>query len=103
MRKELIRMIQQGNVNKFYKSSEWREKRKDILKRDHNECQMCKAEGKYSKGYCIHHIKIIKVNPLLALTDSNLITLCNEHHELQHPNRFNKELVERFSNVERWE
>lgn len=34
--------ILKGNVDVFYKSLIWRNKRKDILERDHHECQKCK-------------------------------------------------------------
>lgn len=71
----------------FYKTKEWVRKRREILKRDHYECQHCKAQGKYSRGVIVHHIKHLKHRPDLALVDNNLITVCPTCHERLHPER----------------
>jgi 5-methylcytosine-specific restriction protein A len=103
MRKELLKLIQQGNTHKFYKSTEWKYKRKDILKRDNYECQICKHEGKYSKADCVHHIQHIRKVPMLALTDSNLLSICNACHNTEHPEKLIKNVKKGFTNEERWE
>ena len=103
MIKGLIKAIKQGNVLKFYKSSYWLNKRKEILERDNNECQKCKSKGLFSIAECVHHIKHLRDYPELALTDSNLISLCNVCHNEEHPEKLNNNTNKRFVNEERWE
>lgn len=104
MRKKLLEAIKQGNVKKFYKSKEWKKKRKEILKRDNNECQKCKDRGCYSKAEAVHHIKHLKEIPELALQDENLISLCNSCHNEEHPEKLIKNEPKKiFMNEERWE
>lgn len=86
----------------FYKSKEWKAKRKEILKRDNKECQKCKSRGKYYKAETVHHIKHLKEHPELALTDSNLISLCYACHNQEHPEKLKKTQRKRFINEERW-
>lgn len=105
MDKNLLQAIKAGNVKKFYNNKAWIEKRKQILTRDNKECQKCKARGRYHGAECVHHIKHLKVYPRLGLVDSNLISLCNECHNEEHPEKFgklDKEKKEGFSNEERW-
>ena len=92
--KDLLQAIKSGNVKKFYKSTIWRHKRKTTLKRDNFECQMCRKEGKVNsgedgrgKGLVVHHKKHLKKRPDLALADSNLITVCESHHNKLHPEK----------------
>lgn len=101
--KELMELIHSGNIMKFYKSPEWKKLRTAALKRDHYECQKCKAKGKYRKADCVHHIKHVKQFPLLALVLSNLISLCNSCHDEEHPEKLKKNKSKpKFMNEERW-
>lgn len=84
----------------FYHTTAWKHKRKKILKRDHNSCQRCRQEGRYTRAVTVHHIKHLKDVPELALTDDNLISLCNKCHEKMHPERHKKRYG--YKNVERW-
>lgn len=104
IRKELIEAVKQGNVRKFYKSREWRKKRRQIMKRDNYECQKCKSEGKYHKAKTVHHIKHLREFPELALVDSNLISLCYNCHNEEHPEKLCKVEVNRREDIipERW-
>ena len=68
--------------NGFYLSKEWRKKREHILKRDKHLCQHCLKNGKVTAANTVHHIKELEEYPDLALTDSNLISLCFDCHEL---------------------
>ena len=108
---ELVNWIKElyktGNIKKFYDSNLiWRAKRREILERDNNECQMCKDRGKYTPATTVHHIKHLDKYPWLALVDSNLISLCNECHNRVHPEKLEKYYKKRnenkFSNEERW-
>nr|WP_245741843.1 HNH endonuclease signature motif containing protein [Pisciglobus halotolerans] len=98
--KQLKEYIAANDMIRFYKSKEWRKLRAIAKKRDHNECQMCKANGKYSKGDMVHHIKEVKDNPELALALSNLQTLCNACHNKVHDKLPNQK--KKFTNEERW-
>lgn len=84
----------------FYHTSRWKHKRKDILKRDHNECRLCRQKGKYARATTVHHVKHLKDAPELALTDDNLISLCRECHEVVHPEKHKKKYG--YTNEERW-
>lgn len=103
MRKKLLDAIRSGNVRIFYLSIEWIKKRSQILKRDNYECQKCKLKGGFSKAICVHHIKHLRKSPELALTDSNLISLCNACHNEEHPEKLKQKPKKRFINEERWE
>ena len=93
MNKKLLQAIRKGNTHYFYTSWTWRKKRKQILIRDNNECQICKQNGKVTVGtkddpLIVHHIKELKQYPELALVDENLLSVCNNCHEsICHPDR----------------
>ena len=57
----------------FYHTTEWKRKRKEVLKRDHNACVRCRQLGKYTKAVTVHHVKHLKDVPELALTADNLV------------------------------
>lgn len=94
--------IETNQLMKFYKSREWKALRQEALKRDNYECQSCKRKGKYSKAQCVHHLKEVKVVPLLALTLDNLECLCNRCHNKEHDRYEAVRPVERFYSEERW-
>lgn len=101
---ELISFIHQGKLMKFYKSREWMQLRLQALERDNYECQECKRKGKYRKAQCVHHLKEVKVVPTLALTLSNLESLCNSCHNKMH-DRYGTIMSQqgkRFVNEEKW-
>lgn len=75
----------------------WRNKRKEILKRDNHECQWCKEKGiitidtgdlnrngRKKNALIVHHIKELLDYPELRLENDNLITVCFECHEKHH-------------------
>lgn len=94
-------LIQHHNIKAFYNSGYWQEARADAIKRDNNECQKCKARGKYGPAECVHHIKHLRKFPQLALTLSNLITLCNSCHDEEHPEKLRHKPKQQL-NIERW-
>jgi len=88
-----------GKEKQFYDSAAWQEKREQILRRDHYECQDCIArlrnaarEGIILKGKerrirratCVHHIVELRDNWDLRLDDNNLISLCDGCHNKRH-------------------
>lgn len=69
----------------FYQRQAWRNKRKEILKRDNNECQVSKSLGEVvTKKLIVHHIKPLEYFPELAMVDSNLITVSHQVHNIIH-------------------
>ena len=100
--KRLLYWISLDTPEKFYWTKEWRETRLLALRRDKYECQHCKRRGKYSRAECVHHIKEVKHFPIFALTLSNLISLCNLCHNIEHE-RVGPQNKEKFiPNEERW-
>lgn len=89
MEDKLIKYIEVGDVQKFYKSGAWNRKRQEILERDNYECQMCKEKGLFKKADVVHHIKHLKARADLGLTESNLLSLCNVCHNDVHPEKLN--------------
>lgn len=89
---ELPAMIEAGTSDEFYSWGEWRRRRKDVLKLDHWECQLCKAKGRFRRGTIVHHVKHLQDRPDLALSiwdpetgERQLLTVCKWCHEEQHP------------------
>lgn len=72
---------------KFYKNPKWISKREKILKRDDYLCQNCKRFGRKVSAKIVHHIKHLDEYPELALTNSNLISLCKKCHNKAHPEK----------------
>lgn len=79
-----------GNTDSLYKSMYWENKREEILRRDHYQCQRCLGKFgdvkriKLKKANTVHHIVELKDNPDLMLDDDNLISLCNNCHNIIH-------------------
>lgn len=99
--------IAQDQVHRFYDSTAWRKKRREVLKAQKGECQICKARGKYRKATIVHHVQHLKDRPDLALTSKNpetgapqLVALCKKCHEEQHPEARFKE--NRWKYDEKW-
>lgn len=69
-------------ADRFRWSRRWRNKRKQINERDKYLCQVCLQEDKYNyTDLSVHHIDPIMNNWDRRLDDSNLVTLCRDHHE----------------------
>jgi len=88
----------------FYHTKQWRICREAILERDHHQCQRCrrKVPAKYTQANTVHHIVHLRDCPELALTETNLESLCAACHEEEHPERQWKERENQFVNPERW-
>ena len=82
----------------FYKTGAWLRARALALERDHYICRECLRQvekGKMirpRKADMVHHIKPRKLYPELALTLSNLESLCNTCHERMTPERREKNI-----------
>ena len=87
-----------GDVKRFYDSAQWQQLRREVLELDHQECQRCKAMGRHRRADRVHHVHAAKARPDLALSIwyegeggerlRNLVSLCFDCHEREHPNRF---------------
>lgn len=98
----LIEWLRQGDVMRFYNSKEWKAVRKKARARDNFECQICKSKGKYHRVENVHHLKEVRTHPHLALTLSNLQSLCIRCHNEVHERLEDKEKEKKFMNEERW-
>jgi len=73
-----------------YEYPEWRRLRRQILARDGHRCTLCGKDVSGWRQMRVDHIKPVKTHPHLALTPSNLRTLCVKcdgirHVEKMHP------------------
>lgn len=102
---EIKELIKSGNKKKFYDDIDWKNLSKIVLKRDNNECQECKKEGKltikqHKKKLDVHHKKELEEHPELAYEINNLETVCVHHHNILDNKVFIRK--EKFINEERW-
>lgn len=77
----------------FYKSTKWKAKRTNILKRDDYMCQESKRYGKTVSATTVHHIYPLEYYPELAYVDWNLISFSINKHNAMH-DRDTHELTE---------
>lgn len=67
---------------KFIKSKQWFDKSQEIKLLDSHCCLVCKSLGLISPIYLeVHHIVKFRNDSSLKLENSNLITLCVNHHK----------------------
>ena len=105
--------IAKGNVDAFYKSTDWDVVREQALKRDKNTCQF--FLGNWNDGaHKPNHIKVITANtvhhkipvkerPDLALDLDNLVSLSFEAHEIiEERNKFFFIKRKKLLTKERW-
>jgi len=109
---ELIALIAAGREHEYYASGEWKRLTAQVRAYDHNECQYCKAAGRYSRGDIVHHVKHLKDRPELAnmmydptTGERQLITICKRCHEKEHPEALQQKVKDKSSPIteERWE
>lgn len=99
----ISKLIRENNLHAFYVSGAWKKLRALVLKENNYECKMCKDKGKYKRARTVHHIKHVKTNPELALTKSNLMCVCNECHNILHPEKLEKYKIKKEPiTIERW-
>ena len=104
---QIKQLIAEGNRYKFYKDPYWRNLSTRIRQRDNNECQECKKEGKltikqHDKKLDVHHIKELEKFPELAYEESNLETVCVNHHNILDEKNIRVNSKKKFINEERW-
>lgn len=94
----LVKDMTDKEAKAFYNSKAWKQKRIEILKRDHFECQDCIKRARVveknngvmmhiQRASEVHHIVEYKERPDLGLDDNNLVSLCISCHNLRHGRR----------------
>jgi 5-methylcytosine-specific restriction endonuclease McrA len=58
--KWITKLIAEDRLEEFYNSKQWRKLRKEVLKENKGECQMCKAKGFYTKANTVHHVQYVR-------------------------------------------
>ena len=104
---QIKKLIAEGNKYKFYKDPYWINLSLRIRQRDNNECQECKKEGRltikqHNKKLDVHHIKELEKFPELAYEESNLETVCVNHHNILDEKNIRGTSKKKFVNEERW-
>ena len=119
--KQVKKWIEGDKQIYFYHNSKWLRLRQEVLHAYHNECVLCKLDGKITthskanRGLECHHMYELELYPEYCLspivTDivtgkkiANIIPLCAAHHlQIQNQQRnLNKSKKQKFKNVERW-
>lgn len=96
----IVEQINSGKAYRFYLTPQWEHLRDRKKAMEHNECERCRARGKYSPCEAVHHKLYLKARPDLALDINNLECLCRECHYQEHHKNFKKEIPKEFE--ERW-
>lgn len=68
----------------MYRTTRWKRKRKQILRRDKYLCQYYKRFGKRIDADTVHHIYPVGQYPEYAYCNWNLISLSGEAHNAMH-------------------
>ena len=86
-------MAQSKESNPFYHGKAWKRARAEALRRDVGMCCDCMDRFRADYGVkprravVVHHIQPIEERPDLALTLSNLRSLCEACHNRRHPEK----------------
>ena len=95
---ELKQLIADDRLDLFYNSRAWRQLARDVKQAQNNECQRCKARGRYAQASIVHHAQHLREHPDLAYSkcyldergnkQKQLIALCFACHEEVHGRMF---------------
>ena len=97
----LKQLINNDEIEKFYWTYAWKKLRKQRRELDNQECQRCKRKGRYSPAEVVHHIQRVDKAPHLALTITNVESLCSACHNAVHPEKLGG-YTESYDNQEMW-
>lgn len=94
-----VRRPKANRQDKFRSSRQWQAKRLEIKQRDKYLCQVC-IRGLYGigvrythEGLEVHHAIPLEEDEELRLTDGNLLTLCERHHEMAESGEIPREII----------
>lgn len=107
------KLIEEDKLWKFYKSKQWIQLRTEVLEEHHNECYICRQQGKITRADTVHHVNYVREKPQLALSkyyidnngnkQLNLIPICKAcHNHLHYKDKLGKLHEDKFTNEERW-
>ena len=82
--KSMARISREDKYDKFYRTSEWINKRVYIINRDYGVCLRCLSKGKTVDAAVVHHIVELKDCWNMRLFNNNLISLCPSCHKQVH-------------------
>lgn len=109
---QIKQLISKNKLFRFYTSRAWRAIADQVRKDQHNECQLCKANGRYSKADVVYHVNYIRNRPDLAYSKTykdingnekpQLICLCHRCHETIHDRNAIKKFHKGFFTPEKW-
>ena len=118
---QVKRWIEEDKQIYFYHNSKWLKLRQEVLHAYHNECVLCKMDGKITnksksnRSLECHHmyelelypeycLSPIIIDPITGKKIANIIPLCTAHHlQIHNKERFlNQNKKEKFKNIERW-
>lgn len=75
----------------FYNSTQWRNCRDYVFKRDRGLCQDCLKKNRIAPAEEVHHITPLTpeniTDPGITLNEKNLISLCRKCHRARHSPR----------------
>ncbi len=74
----------------FYRSKQWRAKRKQILRRDRYLCREALRYGRRVGATTVHHIWPLEDYPEYALADWNLLSLSDGANNMMHDRKTGK-------------
>lgn len=70
-----------------YNGPKWKRVRAAALRRDSYQCQHCRRYGRTREAKHVHHIKHVDEYPELSYRMDNLVSLCRECHNKEHPEK----------------
>ena len=93
--RQLNGLLAAGQEHGFYCWRSWQRLRKEVLRMDHYECQVCRRAGRHSKAVIVHHVKHLRDRPDLAMSvwdgeQRQLESVCKACHEALHPERLTR-------------
>ena len=81
-------MNKDPDIERFYTSTFWKKRRREILDEHGGLCQLCLEKGLIEPAVHVHHrISLTSDNlndPRITLDSSNLMALCETCHAEQH-------------------
>lgn len=57
---EFVRWCVANDIHRFYVWGKWKQVRQQVLDMDHNECQRCREQHKYTAATTVHHVNYVK-------------------------------------------
>ena len=107
------KLIEEDKLWKFYKSKQWIQLKTEVLEEHHNECYICRQQGKITRADTVHHVNYVREKPQLALSkyyidnngnkQLNLIPICKAcHNKVHYKDKLGKLHEDKFTNEERW-